>query len=290
MLAKIKKSLLCISTISCMSLYAAVTVTNPITIGSTPSVPTETDYNYWSTEAEEDNTYVFNRDKGKNDKHWIPKNTVTVDNDYTLKLTTNYTDRYYCVLDCYNIFTNNGNVIIDKYGILAIKYNKPIGNSNNNGAIDIINGGLAVYDKAKLNNTGTITLTGSSFIYIYNSTLSNKGTIDISNITDLSRWYNDGTFTLKGGSTFILPKSISTNKIGSTGNTFKPITLNGTNDNPVNIVIPKGCEYIKDTDNNNKYALFEAIKEETGFTFNGNKNNVKFSWQKEDVKKQQNHL
>ena len=287
MLANIKRSLLCISTISCMSLYATE-IKQPITIGSTPSVPTDTDYNYWL----DGKTYVFNTRVNIVDQNWIANEPVTIDKDYTLKLITNHTNDYYYVLYCYNTFTNDGNVIIDNYGGLAIDYNNntTIDTSINNGTININNGELTLCNGAILNNTGTITLTGSSFIYIYNSTLSNKGTIDISNITDLSRWYNDGTFTLKGGSTFILPKSISTNKIGSTGNTFKPITLNGTNDNPVNIVIPKGCEYIKDTDNNNKYALFEAIKEETGFTFNGNKNNVKFSWQKEDVKKQQNHL
>ncbi|MBQ8651495.1 MAG: hypothetical protein IJ481_03135, partial [Alphaproteobacteria bacterium] len=38
--------------------FAPTEVTNPITIGSTPSVPTETDYNYWSTT--ENKTYVFN--------------------------------------------------------------------------------------------------------------------------------------------------------------------------------------------------------------------------------------
>ncbi|MBQ8651524.1 MAG: hypothetical protein IJ481_03295, partial [Alphaproteobacteria bacterium] len=274
-----------------------LTVDSDITIGNYVDSDTKVvtgltntpNYNYWSTE--EDNTYVFNRGSNNDDIYW-KTTTVTIDEDYTLKLITNYTNGYYYVLYCDNTFTNNGNVIIDNYGGLAIDYNNntTIDTSINNGTININNGELTLCNGAILNNTGTITLTGSSFIYIYNSTLSNKGTIDISNITDLSRWYNDGTFTLKGGSTFILPKSISTNKIGSTGNTFKPITLNGTNDNPVNIVIPKGCEYIKDTDNNNKYALFEAIKEETGFTFNGNKNNVKFSWQKEDVKKQQNHL
>ena len=47
----IKKSLLCISAISCMSLYASIIqVDSDITIGNTPSVPTETDYNKWSTE------------------------------------------------------------------------------------------------------------------------------------------------------------------------------------------------------------------------------------------------
>ncbi|MBQ8651411.1 MAG: hypothetical protein IJ481_02695, partial [Alphaproteobacteria bacterium] len=113
----IKKSLLCISAISCISLYAApIEVTNPITIGSTPSVPTETDYNYWKN----NNTYVFNSNRGK---HEIAKNTVTIDEDYTLKLLTDYTDRNYFVLDCYNTFTNNGNVIIDKYGTLRLDKN-----------------------------------------------------------------------------------------------------------------------------------------------------------------------
>ncbi|MBQ8651612.1 MAG: hypothetical protein IJ481_03765, partial [Alphaproteobacteria bacterium] len=103
-----------------MSLYAStiaapIIVNNPITIGdyvdSNTKVATRltnTDDNYWSTE--EDNTYVFNRDKGKNDKHWIPKNTVTIDEDYTLKLkTTGYTSNP-IVLYCLNTFTNNGNV------------------------------------------------------------------------------------------------------------------------------------------------------------------------------------
>ncbi|MBQ8651207.1 MAG: hypothetical protein IJ481_01620, partial [Alphaproteobacteria bacterium] len=113
-------------------------------------------------------------------------------------------------------------------------------------------------------------------------TLTNKGTIDISNITDLSYWYNDGTFKLEGGSTFILPKSISS-KV-STSYWSKPITLNGTTSNKVNIVIPKDCKYIKYIDNDNKGVLFCTIQEATGLTFNGltfdgNKDNVNFSWQ-----------
>ncbi|MBQ8651525.1 MAG: hypothetical protein IJ481_03300 [Alphaproteobacteria bacterium] len=255
-----------------MSLYAStiavpIKVNNPITIGSTPSVPitisstpsvpTETDYNYWL----DSNTYVFNSDRGK--RH-IANKPVTVDNDYTLKLTTNYTDRYYFVLDCYNTFTNNGNVIIDKCGRLGLNSNYI---SNNNGTINVDNGCLKLYNGAILNNKGTITLTGSSYIYIdSNSTLTNTGTIDISNITDLSYWYNNyGTFTLEGGSTFILPKSILTNKIGS--RYAFDITLNGTKDNPVNIVIPKDCAYITDIDINNKEDLFYAIKAATGFMF-----------------------
>ena len=263
----IKKSLLCISAISCMSLYAAdIAVDSDITIGSTPSVPTETGYNYWL----DGKTYVFNNNSGK---YWKANEQVTIDKDYILKLITDYTDCYcYFVLECFNTFTNNGNVRIDNHGTLGLNNYT----STNNGTIDIINGKIALYSGAILNNKGTITSTGSSRIYITSSsTLNNKGTIDISNITDLSRWYNDGTFTLKGGSTFILPKSI-TNKI----NTYrwkKPITLNGTKDKPVNIVIPKDCEYI--TNINNKKELFSTIKEETGFTFNGNKHNVKFSRQ-----------
>ncbi|MBQ8651185.1 MAG: hypothetical protein IJ481_01510, partial [Alphaproteobacteria bacterium] len=148
----------------------------------------------------------------------------------------------------------------------------------------INNGWLELSEDAKLNNTGTITFKGSSFIYIYCScsTLTNTGTIDISDITNLSGWYNDNIFTLEGGSTFILPKSI-TNKI-KTNKWKKPITLNGTDNKPVNIVIPKGCEYITDIDNNKKEELFNAIEDATGFTFGENKDNVKFSWQTDDVK------
>ncbi|MBQ8651304.1 MAG: hypothetical protein IJ481_02125, partial [Alphaproteobacteria bacterium] len=323
-----------------------ITVSDPITIGSSTKdtkvatdLENKTDYNYWSTE--EDKTYVFNSNRGK---HEIAKNTVTIDEDYTLKLiTTGYTSNP-IVLYCLNTFTNNGNVTIDNYGELGL--NKKC-TSNNNGTIDINKGKLGLYDNATLNNNtnGTITLKGSSHIYTYtdgtltnkgtiilkdysciyirnsainntgtitfkdsscidiysystlnntgtirltdsryihisDSTLSNKGTIDISNITNLSYWFNYGKFTLEEGSTFILPKSI-TKKI----NTYywkKPITLNGTDNKPVNIVIPKDCEYIKNIDNNNKYALFKLIKEETGFTFNGKKGSVKFSWQTED--------
>ncbi|MBQ8651198.1 MAG: hypothetical protein IJ481_01575, partial [Alphaproteobacteria bacterium] len=144
----------------------------------------------------------------------------------------------------------------------------------------INNGWLELSEDAKLNNTGTITFKGSSFIYIYCSTLTNTDTIDISNITDLSYWGNYGTFTLEGGSTFILPKSI-TNKI-KTYWWINHITLNGTKEKPVNIVIPKGCKYINDIDNNNKKALFDTIQDKTGFTFDGERDNVNFSWQTED--------
>ncbi|MBQ8651402.1 MAG: hypothetical protein IJ481_02645, partial [Alphaproteobacteria bacterium] len=115
-----------------------------------------------------------------------------------------------------------------------------------------------------------------------NLTNTGTGTIDISNITDLSKWINRGAFTLEGGSTFILPKSIPTKKI-NTSIWINPIILNGTDDNPVNIVIPKDCEYIEDITNIDtpleKLKLFTLIKEATGFTFGENKNNVKFSWQ-----------
>ena len=273
----IKKSLLCISAISCMSLYAStIEVTNPITIGSTPSVPTETGYNYW----ENSNTYVFNTSSNNNYTYWKPKGTVTVDEGYTLKLLTDY-NSYYYVLDCNNIFTNNGNVIIDNYGALSIDYNNTtISDSINNGTIYIITGKLGLYWSATLNNKGTITFKDSSYIVISDSsTLTNTGTIDISNITDLSEWGNNyGTFKLEGGSTFILPKSIPTNKINTSWR-INPIILNGTDNNPVNIVIPKDCEYIKNIDNNKKEDLFEAIEDATGFTFSEDKDNVKFSWQ-----------
>ena len=171
----IKKSLLCISAISCMSLYASIItayddyddietpfapteVTNPITIGSTPSVPTETDYNYWSTE--EDNTYVFNRSTSNSHKYWIAYNKVTIDNGYTLKLINEY-GMY--TLYCFNTFTNNGNVIIDKYSRLDLINNNP---STNNGTINVINGRLGLHNSATLNNTGTITLKDNSYIYI----------------------------------------------------------------------------------------------------------------------------
>ncbi|MBQ8651646.1 MAG: hypothetical protein IJ481_03935 [Alphaproteobacteria bacterium] len=273
-----------------MSLYAStiavpIKVNNPITIGSTPSVPTETDYNYWL----DDKTYVFHRDKDKNNKYWKANNTVTIDKDYTLKLIKYYSG---CTLDCYNTFTNDGNVIIDDYGVLGLNYT-----SINTGTIDVNNGMLAlwnstltnkgtitfkdssyidIYSNSTLNNTGTITFKDSGFIDVYvDDTLTNKGTIDISNITDLSNWYNEGTFKLERGSIFILPKSIST----PNSNKFK-IILNGTDDDkPVNIVIPKDCKYIKYIDNNNKGVLFNAIEDATGFIFNGDKDNVKFSWQ-----------
>ena len=132
-------------------------------------------------------------------------------------------------------------------------------------------------DSATLTNTGTITLEGSSYLYIYNSTLSNKGTIDISNITDLSYWYNDGTFKLEGGSTFILPKSIlEDSKKINTSRWKKPITLNGTNDNPVIFKTP----YTITTPSNNitvsKYNSLTDIINKTGFTFTGNTSNVSF--------------
>ena len=300
----LKKSLF-ISAISCMSLYAAE-IKQHITIGESTKdnkvaedLENNTDYNYWL----DSNTYVFNRDKDKHNTRWIANNTVTIDNGYTLKLITNYTDGYYFVLDCYNKFTNNGNVIIDKYGTLGL--NKT---SINNGTIDINKGILGLWRSAILTNTGTITLKGSSFIYIdnsailnntntitfkvisfidiyYSGTLKNTGTIDISNITDLSNWINKGTFTLEEGSTFILPKSIPTNKIGDLyGYTFN-ITLNGTKDKHVNIVIPKGCEYITDK-NKTTDELFDAIYEATGLTFDGNINNVNFIIQEEDAEQQ----
>ena len=206
-------------------------------------------------------------------KYWKVKNTVTINKDYTLKLITNYTDRYYFVSDCYKTFTNNGNVIIDNYSALGLR-----NNISNNGTMDINNGGLGLYGNATLNNTGTITFKGSSSIYIAsNATLTNTstGTIDISNITDLSGCGNKGTFTLKGGSTFILPKSISI----PNSNNFK-ITLNGTDNKPVNIVIPKSCKYIKYIyNNNNDVLLFNLIKIATGLIFNGERENVNFSWQ-----------
>ena len=155
--------------------------------------------------------------------YWKANEPVTIDNGYTLKLINNY-GMY--TLYCNNTFTNDGKVIIDNYGALGLNYT-----SINTGTIDIINGYLGLYGNAILNNTGTITLTDSSYIYIYSATLTNTDTIDISNITDLSEWYNNGTFKLEGGSTFILPKSI-TNKI-NTSNWKKPITLSGTKDNPV---------------------------------------------------------
>ncbi|MBQ8650974.1 MAG: hypothetical protein IJ481_00400 [Alphaproteobacteria bacterium] len=266
-----------------MSLYASTiadpieVITNPMTIGSTPSVPTETDYNYWSTEAEEDNTYVFNR---SSNTWWKANNTVTINSGYKLKLiTAGYNYCYDLVLYCNNTFTNDGNVIIDNYGGLDLN-----DTSTNTGAIYINNNGrLGLWNSAKLNNTGTITLKDNSYIYIYKSTLTNTGTIDISNITDLSEWYNEGTFKLEGGSIFILPKSITRKVNTSIWN--KPITLNGSSNKPVNIVIPKGCAYITDISNNNKEELFNAIQGATGFTFNGERDNVKFSWQEDHVDK-----
>ncbi|MBQ8650955.1 MAG: hypothetical protein IJ481_00295 [Alphaproteobacteria bacterium] len=264
-----------------MSLYASTiadpieVITNPMTIiiGKTTTgtvlAPTgkvvatdlenEADYNYWSTE--EDNTYVFNTD----DTYWITNKPIIINKDYPLKLITNYPYDYKLVLDRYNAFS------IDDYGI-NYNYDTTITDSNNNGTIDIINGYLELMPGAKINNTGTITLKGSSYIDInYSSTLTNKGTIDISNITDLFYWGNNGIFTLEEGSTFILPKSIST----PNRNDFN-ITLSGSSDKPVNIVIPKGCEYITNINNNNKEDLFNAIEDATGFTFNGNTSNVSF--------------
>ncbi|MBQ8651491.1 MAG: hypothetical protein IJ481_03115, partial [Alphaproteobacteria bacterium] len=247
----------------------------PITIGETTTGKevatglTNTDYNYWSTE--DSNTYVFNAD----DKCWKANNTVTIDKDYTLKLITNYTNDYNLVLFCYNTFTNYGNVIIDNYGVLGLNNNDYT--STNNGTIDIINGVLGLWNSAILNNKGTITLKGSSYIDInYSSTLTNKGTIDISNITDLSKWYNeDDTFTLKGGSTFILPKSIldSDKKIGSYY-TFNPITLSDSS-NKVNIKGPY-YPYVDSSNNILCNLTFESIQSVTGFTFTGNTSNVSF--------------
>ncbi|MBQ8650989.1 MAG: hypothetical protein IJ481_00475, partial [Alphaproteobacteria bacterium] len=122
-----------------MSLYASIIeVNNPIKIGnykgSNTKVATDltnTDYNYWK----DSNTYVFNA----TGIYW-KTTTVTIDEDYTLKLITNYTnDYYYYVLYCKNTFTNNGNVIIDNYSALGLNNNYT---SNNYGTIDIINGVL----------------------------------------------------------------------------------------------------------------------------------------------------
>ena len=249
----------------------------PITISSTPSVPTETDYNYWL----DSNTYVFNRGSNNDDIYW-KTTTVTIDEDYTLKLITNYTNGYYYVLYCDNTFTNNGNVIIDNYSALGLNNNYT---SNNYGTIDIINGVLGLYTRATLNNKGTITLKDSSFIYIAssstlnntgtitfedssyiyinNSTVTNTGTIDISNITNISYWYNyDGTFTLEGGSTFILPKSIPIPNI----NNFN-ITLSCTG------ISIKGNSNIRRSpylEGSNIIAGYkESIEEYTGFIVDG---------------------
>ncbi|MBQ8651523.1 MAG: hypothetical protein IJ481_03290, partial [Alphaproteobacteria bacterium] len=194
-----------------MSLYAneieIIVYYTPITIGSTPSVPTKTNYNYWS----DTKTYVFN---SNTDKRLIANNTVTINKDYILTLITDYKYTLSCyntVLCCNKTFTNNGKVIIKYNAYLDIDYNNKtnIDASNNYGTIDIINGTLGLHNSATLNNTGTITLKDSSVIDIdSSSTLTNTGTIDISNITNLSYWYNEGTFKLEGGSTFILPKSI----------------------------------------------------------------------------------
>ena len=216
---------------------------------------------------------MFNRSTSNSQKYWMTNKPVTINKDYTLKLiATGYTSYNYA-LNCYNTFTNNGNVIIDNYSALGLR-----NNISNNGTMDINNGGLGLYGNATLNNTGTITFKGSSSIYIAsNATLTNTstGTIDISNITDLSGCGNKGTFTLKGGSTFILPKSISI----PNSNNFK-ITLNGTDNKPVNIVIPKSCKYIKYIyNNNNDVLLFNLIKIATGLIFNGERENVNFSWQ-----------
>ncbi|MBQ8651231.1 MAG: hypothetical protein IJ481_01740 [Alphaproteobacteria bacterium] len=232
---------------------------------------------------------MFNRSTSNSHKYWIAYNKVTINEYYTLNLITTGYDDYYYVLDCYNIFTNNGNVIIDGYGELFIDYintieSNPISDSINDGTIDVKNGWLTLYDGAILNNKGTITLTGSSYIYINtNTAITNKGTIDISNITDLSYWSNAGTFKLEGGSTFILPKSIPTNKIGSAEYTFKPITLNGSSNNKVIFKYYTHEPYI---DNNNikirsisdaeTYNSLEDITIKTEFTFTGSTSNVSF--------------
>ena len=261
---------------------ASIEVDNPITIGSTPSVPAETTYNYWSTT--EDNTYVFYRDIYNHNKtHWKANSTVTINPGYTLKLiATGYT-RYNYALRCWNTFTNNGNVIIDNFSNLNLS--KPY-TSKNNSTIDIINGQLGLMLSATLNNTGTIKLTDSSRIHIYSSILTNIGTIDISNITDLSEWYNIGTFKLEEGSTFILPKSKlgDRKKIGYYRNfSFNPITLNGTTDKPVIFKYYTHESYI---DNNSikiqpisgaeTYTSLTDIINKTGFTFTGNTSNVSF--------------
>ena len=220
---------------------------------------------------------MFNAD----DKCWEANNTVTVDNGYTLKLINDY-NAY--TLYCYNTFTNYGNVIIKDNAYLDIDYNNKtnIDASNNYGTIDIINGVLGLYNRATLNNKGTITLKDSGYILISeSSTLTNTGTIDISNITDLSVWYNDGTFKLEGGSTFILPKNIS-----SKVDTFwwkNNIQLNGTKDNPVIFKYYTHEQYI---DNNSirirpipgaeTYTSLTDIINKTGFTFTGNTSNVSF--------------
>ncbi|MBQ8651004.1 MAG: hypothetical protein IJ481_00550, partial [Alphaproteobacteria bacterium] len=85
-----------------MSLYATE-IKQPITIGSTPSVPTDTDYNYWL----DGKTYVFNTRVNIVDQNWIANEPVTIDKDYTLKLINNCGA---CTLNCYNTFTNYGNV------------------------------------------------------------------------------------------------------------------------------------------------------------------------------------
>ena len=147
----IKKSLLCISAISCMSLYAdPIEVDNPITIGKTTTgkavatgLTNTTYYNYW----EDSNTYVFNRSSNNGGKNWIANKPVTIDEDYTLKLIkTGYTD-YKSVLYCDNTFANDGNVIIDNYGGLLIDYDNKttIDTSTNNGTIKINNGRLVLY-------------------------------------------------------------------------------------------------------------------------------------------------
>ncbi|MBQ8651276.1 MAG: hypothetical protein IJ481_01975, partial [Alphaproteobacteria bacterium] len=77
---------------------------------------------------------MFNRDEDNSDTYWMPNNTVTIDEDYKLKLINNY-NSYYYVLNCNNTFTNNGNVIIKDNAYLDIGYNDDT--SINNGTIDI---------------------------------------------------------------------------------------------------------------------------------------------------------
>ncbi|MBQ8651549.1 MAG: hypothetical protein IJ481_03420, partial [Alphaproteobacteria bacterium] len=88
-------------------------------------------------------------------------------------------------------------------------------------------------------------------------------------ITNISYWYNyDGTFTLEGGSTFILPKSIPI----PNSNNFN-ITLSGTG------ISIKGNSNIRRSpylEGSNIIAGYkESIEDYTGFIFDGwNENNV----------------
>ncbi|MBQ8651221.1 MAG: hypothetical protein IJ481_01690 [Alphaproteobacteria bacterium] len=248
-----------------MSLYAStIAVDSDITIGETTTgkevatdLENKANYNYWSTEK--DNTYVvYNPSSNNNNTSSNNNNNGLISNGIGPLILE---DTSHIIFHGGTITNNTGPITLT--GTRTFKNNAYI---------------LVNYNNT-LTNKGTIILQDSSFIYIISNNLTNTGTgtIDISNITDLSKWINRGAFTLEGGSTFILPKSI-TKKI-NTSIWINPIILNGTDDNPVNIVIPKGCKYINDIDNNNKDALFSIIQEETGLIFNGDKNNVKFSWQ-----------